>query len=364
MRALNQAMRCFVVFATIAIQIHLTIAHTWVEQLRVISSNGTFVGDPGFARGNVLRTSPGFSDVPMTHLLGPTLDQNTQMCSNTQETPVQTNGSPRLQAAAGSFVALEYQENGHVTLPNNQPGKPANRGTVYIYGTSQPLNNENFTAIYNVWNADGTGGDKRGKLLATQNFDDGQCYQINSGNISMARRVEFPKKPDTIQGADLWCQNDIALPEDLPAGKPYTIYWVWDWPTAPGVDPNLPKGKIEIYTTCMDIDIIAGNATSQKEAAEVASNISPPIGNGAIPSIFESLLASPSTESSSPQQTPTSSPASSSTELVISSTVLVAPSTETVVQTVFRTIYINGPGPTGGSHRRNSTRLRSIAFTG
>ena len=28
-----------------------------------------------------------------------------------------------------------------------------------------------------------------------------------------------------------------------------------DWPTAPGVDPNLPNGKQELYTTCMDVDI-------------------------------------------------------------------------------------------------------------
>ncbi|KAH0548137.1 hypothetical protein GP486_008134, partial [Trichoglossum hirsutum] len=204
MRAIGRAAQCFALFTIIATQLHLAVAHTWVERLRLISSNGTFVGDPGFPRGNVLRTSPGFSDVPMTHLLGPTIDQSTQMCSDKQQDAVQTDGSPRLKAAAGSFVALEYQENGHVTLPNNQAGKPPNRGTVYIYGTSEPQKKENFTAIFKVWNADGTGGDKRGRLLATQNFDDGQCYQVNGGNISVARKTEFPKQPDTLQGADLW----------------------------------------------------------------------------------------------------------------------------------------------------------------
>ena len=29
-----------------------------------------------------------------------------------------------------------------------------------------------------------------------------------------------------------------------------------DWPTAPGVDPNLPNGKQELYTTCVDVDIV------------------------------------------------------------------------------------------------------------
>ncbi|KAH0543541.1 hypothetical protein FGG08_002102 [Glutinoglossum americanum] len=354
-------MRCFALFAVIATQIHLTIAHTWVERLRVIAPNGTFVGDSGFPRGNVLRTSPGFSDVPMTHLIGPTLNQGAQMCSGTQQEPVQTNGSPRLEAAAGSFVALQYQENGHVTLPNNQPGKPANRGTVYIYGTSEPQKNEDFTAIFKIWNADGTGGDKRGKLLATQNFDDGQCYQTNPGNISVARKTEFPKKADTLQGTDLWCQNDIALPKDLATGKPYTIYWVWDWPTASGVDPNLPNGKTEIYTTCMDIDIVAG--APRDAAAQAAEAIDPPIGDGAVPSIFKSLLAdsSPSTGPHPQQPANTSRPVASAAPTPPSSP-------EPSVRTVFRTIYITGPapGPTGRpSHPgRSSTRLRPVTFTG
>ena len=46
-------------------------AHSWVEQLTVIAPNGTFVGDPGYARGNVMRTTPGFSDTDMVSLLPP-----------------------------------------------------------------------------------------------------------------------------------------------------------------------------------------------------------------------------------------------------------------------------------------------------
>jgi hypothetical protein len=63
-------------------------------------------------------------------------------------------------------------------------------------------------------------------------------------------------------GADLWYQHDIQLPADAPSGQPYTLYWVWDWPTAPGVDPNLPNGKQELYTTCIDIDIVSGDGSS------------------------------------------------------------------------------------------------------
>jgi hypothetical protein len=190
------------------------------------------------------------------------------MCMPSQQSQTQTAGSPRLQAAAGSFIALRYQENGHVTLPNNQPGKPANRGTVFVYGTTQPSSSDTLLAIHRVWNAAGTGGDKRGVLLSSQNFDDGQCYQVNSGTISQQRQQEFPHQADALMGVNIWCQQDIALPANAPSGQPYTLYWVWDWPTAAGVDPGLPNGKPEIYTTCMDVDIISSSGTSNNAAAD------------------------------------------------------------------------------------------------
>ena len=34
---------------------------------------------------------------------------------------------------------------------------------------------------------------------------------------------------------------------------------MWQWPTEPGV-PGLPDGKDEYYTTCSDLDIVAGSA--------------------------------------------------------------------------------------------------------
>ena len=211
------------------------------------------------------------------------------MCKSSQQNMVQTDGSPRLKAPAGSFVALRYQENGHVTLPDNQPGKPSNRGTVYIYGTTQPKPDDTLLGIHKVWNKDGSGGDKRGVLLATQSYDDGQCYQVNPGQISVTRQAEFKHVANKLMGADLWCQNDVQLPSDAPSGKPYTLYWVWDWPTAPGVDPALPKGKIELYTTCMDIDITVAN--QQKSVAKFVDG--QPIDNAGIKSYLNGAGAEP-----------------------------------------------------------------------
>src|SRR5580704_698951 len=83
-------------------------AHTWIEQMTVIAPNGTFVGVPGYARGNVLRTSPNFNDTTMTNLIPPNgrstgneILSTDPMCMPSQQEQVQTDGSPRLQAAAG-----------------------------------------------------------------------------------------------------------------------------------------------------------------------------------------------------------------------------------------------------------------------
>lgn len=243
----------------------LTSAHTWIEQMMVIAPNGSMVGSPGYARGNVLRSDPGFSDPTMVNLIPPngrtinTILDSDLMCKSTQTTESQTNNSPRLQAAPGSSIALRYQENGHVTLPENQPGKPDNRGTVYVYGTTSPSPTDSLLGIHRVWTADGSGGDKRGVLLSTQNFDDGQCYQVNGGPISAQRQAQFAHVATPLMGGDLWCQQDIALPTE--ASGTYTLYWVWDWPTLPGT-AGFPDGKQEIYTTCMDVDV-SGSADSQ-----------------------------------------------------------------------------------------------------
>ena len=296
--------------AVIATVVIPSAAHSWIEQMMVINGQGQFTGNPGYARNATARTAPGFSDPLMVHILPgqgqPAIEQRDinatdtegitptdPMCKKTQQQQIQSSGLPRLSAAPGSLVALRYQENGHVTLPQNQPGKPPNRGNVYIYGTTQPKPDDNFLDIFNQWNADGTGGDKRGKLIATQPYDDGYCYQMNSGTISAQRQQQFPHSADQLMGADLWCQNDIKLPADAVSGRPYTLYWVWDWPTEPGVDPSLPKGKAEIYTTCMDIDITAASKRDviQARAMEPQASGGAAINNAAIPAYMSSLAA-------------------------------------------------------------------------
>ena len=254
----------------LAILFTQSLAHSWNEQLTVIA-NGMFTGENGYSRGYVARDSPGFQDTMMAYLLPPLesgrtrIDSTDLLCAPTQRTRNQTENYPRLQALPGSYIALKYLENGHVTLPQNQPGKPPGAGTVYVFGTGQPDHNEVLSEVLQ-WNPRGTGGDRRGKLLTIQDFDDKRCYQINDGNISVSRQNEFPNPIPGIPGSvhEQWCETDIIIPTDILADSTYTIYWIWQWPTTPGV-PGLPNGKDEYYTTCSDLDIITGPIQKQTQ---------------------------------------------------------------------------------------------------
>lgn len=231
-------------------------AHSWVERLMVLDKTGKMIGQPGYIRGAVARLDPSFTDFHMQHVL-PTVSENQiaatdLICKDTQTMSNYSEALPPLRAKSGAFVALQHQENGHVTLPELSPQKQ-NSGMIYIYGTSEPSRDDTLKAIHRVWDSQGRGGDRRGRLLAVRPFDDGRCYQINTGQISKERQVAYPKEAANPQGADLWCQTDFKIPIDV-ISKLYTIYWVWDWPTSPSnVTPN---GKDEIYTSCMDIEMI------------------------------------------------------------------------------------------------------------
>jgi hypothetical protein len=247
-----------------------SLAHSWVEKLLLIASNGTFVGTPGYPRGFVPRTSPLFSDFVSENQIPPDgritateILPTDLMCRPSQSIGNQTAGSPALVAAPGDNIALIYEENGHVTLLDRSPTKPVGSGTVFVYGTKDPSNTDTYLGIHRVWNEAGTGGDKRGKLLATRPFDDGQCYQNNTSPLAESRRAEL----GTV-GNDLPCQNDVQLPEDAGTSGTYTLYWLWEWPTL-----DNDTGKVitnQSYTTCMDIDMTpkklasAGNFNSKQ----------------------------------------------------------------------------------------------------
>lgn len=216
-----------------------------------------------------LRTSPGFQDKLMTYLLPPDgrkpegVYPTDTICSQSQSHREQSAESRRLTIRNGETVMLQYNENGHITKPwNNGYGK-TDAGTVFVYSTNDSLQSDAVQRIHKVWTADGTGGDRRGRLLYRGDFDDGRCYQYTTASsgfsaIANARAKKFPGpgSNDTEQGQNLWCVADVTVPS-MEIGSEYSLYWVWDWPSSIADGLSHVTVVPQVYTTCMDIRVIA-----------------------------------------------------------------------------------------------------------
>lgn len=252
------------------------MGHTWIEQLRNVNDKGEYVGEYGYPRGMISKTDPGFNGFSMNFEIPAYqgrvfIDNSTVLCHENQRQQVQAADKyPRLQAVPGGFIAMRYMENGHITKPSNQLGKPEKGGTVFVYGTTEPRADEKIANVLR-WTQDGQGGDQRGILLAMNDFDDGRCYEKNETPVSLERQLSDPnfamgQVSDGPGNYPLFCETNVQVPDDAQVGKPYTFYWVWQWNTAPGEDPGLPTGKDEYYTTCMDVDVTSADIAMAAEA--------------------------------------------------------------------------------------------------
>ena len=259
------------------------LGHTWIEQMRNINDKGEYVGEYGYPRGMVSKTDPGFDgnsmnwELPGANGKGKVfITADTPLCHPSQRKQQQSSDKyPRLQATPGGFIAMRYMENGHVTLPNNQKGKPKKGGTIFVYGTTEPKEDETIADVLQ-WTEDGKGGNKGGKLITMNDFDDGRCYEKNGTPINEERAKTNPNYAmgQAVDGAPgnypLFCETNVKLPEAAELGKPYTFYWVWQWTTAPDVDPGLPNGKDEYYTTCIDVDVADSKDAMAKAESKFA----------------------------------------------------------------------------------------------
>ncbi|KAK1451081.1 hypothetical protein CCUS01_11259 [Colletotrichum cuscutae] len=245
----------------LALSIFMTIiammtAHTWVEQLNRISPNGTMLSPPGFPPRWSVRNGS-FSDGLFTNLL----EANNYCLCAKQPLGQQTPGFDMLKAAPGDFVGLRYQENGLVNLPGIPTNKPSNRGSIHVYGTLFPRVEDSLFDVFKRWTSDGKGGDGRAGRS--------RCRDNNSSG-----------KPRWIPKALIFgAKQSSGLPEGLPEGAFYSIYFVWTWPTLkpssvseswPGKYGDFPEHespreaayltskdvvKSEIYGSCAMIEV-------------------------------------------------------------------------------------------------------------
>ncbi|KAI3397153.1 hypothetical protein diail_11216 [Diaporthe ilicicola] len=223
------------------------LGHTWLESIRLIGTNGAFTGDPGFPRGFVGRTDPSFSDDALTYRIT-ARDESTPLCHPSQQV---ANGYsnplyPRSNASAGSFIGLQYGENGHVSAPQVPEGRPYRSGNIYIYGTTS-LRDEKFTSVHGNWTADGSL--ESGRLLASHFFDDEVCFQDQG---SQPTQINAERK----NAAGLFsvnCQTDFQIPQEI-SSDILAVYWVWEW----DLWPNMNNVAPEAYTACSEINISPG----------------------------------------------------------------------------------------------------------
>jgi len=226
----------------LAVLVKIADAHSWPERTQRIAPNGTMVGTPGTDRSHAARGSR--PEDSIVWLIPPNgrekkIHPDDKIARPDQRALTATSYSdkfPMLKVAPGDFVAIQYTENGHVSKAEvGQPTKPVNRGTVYLYGTTNnDLTSANLMDIHLVWTADGKGGDGKGRLLATRNYDDGQCFEaipsIDTEGITSHRMKNLATSGEPLMGG-LMCQSDVQVPFDVPVGQIYTVIWVWDWPS-------------------------------------------------------------------------------------------------------------------------------------
>lgn len=173
------------------------------------------------------------------------------ICSDRQRQPDLTTA---LRAQANDTVILRYQENGHITLPEVNPGKQS-AGSVFVYGTWMPRVSEKFRNVHGVWRETSNHTENGGFLIRQTSFDDGRCYQVNNGTISRERQMRFPHEPTPPEGINVWCSTNITIParprctsSQVPSVDLLSVYWVWYWP---GTAAN--ASAEQYYTTCLDI---------------------------------------------------------------------------------------------------------------
>lgn len=165
---------------------------------------------------------------------------------------------PRLVVKAGDTVTANYTENGHVTQDKLAPDGKPHPGTFNWYWTGKP-----FTGSTSDGSQITLFSDLADKYLlqGPENFDDGRCAESTNNNMGRDGPIN--------------CQGHFTIPAGTAPGI-YAVYWVWNFPKIPAsIDPTYS----EVYTSCMDVEVVAGDGST---ASSSSSSTSPSSPNAAV----------------------------------------------------------------------------------
>ncbi|KAK8064851.1 hypothetical protein PG994_007489 [Apiospora phragmitis] len=325
--------------------VQAAISHSWIERVFRMNSDGSFADNTGYALGFMPRDAFGYSDENVQNkILDPS--SNPLVCRQFPQGDYLNSSYGPLQAAAGDYVALTYEENGHVTDPG-LTSRPYRGGLTYVYGTLQQKAGDKLNDVQK-WNADQTGGNKKGKLLATHYYDDLQCYQ-KKGLLDGPTFPIYMERHGKYNVDELDCQTDVQLPKDLPESGTYTLYWVWDWPQKPNEVGTVP----EMYTSCIEIKLgpASAKASAMKQGIKFAKQGK--VDNMGIASQVNHMIEAATLESYLPSPTGANG--------IKTVTVTAAPTTVTQYRTVMAGNGAQQTGPATASTLQTSVRSGSSA---
>lgn len=216
--------------------------------------------------------------MPLSHLRSNMQDKGVALCFNNQQDPNNyTTQFPRLQVKAGDKLVANYTENGHVTQDKLPPDNKPHPGNYSWFWTGIPFTGSTTDGSQLLLFDDLNNGNR---LSGPSNFDDGRCAESDDNTMGRTGPTN--------------CQSHFTIPAGTAPGI-YALYWVWDFTKLTAVDPTY----LELYTSCMDVEVVADDGTSPPSGSARA----PPASSanaGSTPTTMVTVNGPPPTTDNSP----------------------------------------------------------------
>jgi len=248
-------------------------------------------------------------------------DKGVALCLNNQRNPNNyTTQFPRLQAKAGDQLVANYTENGHVTQDKLPPDNKPHPGNYSWFWTGKPFTGSTTDGSQLLLFDDLNAGNR---LSGPSNFDDGRCAENDDNTLGRTGPTN--------------CQSHFTIPAGTAPGI-YALYWVWDFTKLTAVDPSY----LELYTSCMDVEVVAGDGTPSVSAPALAPAPPPPASNANTGSTSTTLVTMISPAAAAGGNTCNAQPIVTQTiysTLTVTESAGFTPATTNPVNIVYTTVY-------------------------